>query len=220
MRVYLVRHGETAWNREFRLQGQSDIELNDIGIELARITADALQDIRFDRIYSSPLVRAVTTAKILRGDRPLDILTDDRLLEIAFGEREGMIIPRRDGDPANPIYQFEFDTENYIPAKGGETFNDVFKRTSDFWDNEIIPLENKCESVLIIGHGAMNRTILSRLMDIPLRDFWTIKLDNCAVSIIDVTDGVSKVEETGKKYYSRDDDRFKFAKKEAASIYG
>ncbi len=58
MKVYLVRHGETEWNRQCRLQGQSDTELNDIGIELAEITATELKDVRFDAIYSSPLKRA------------------------------------------------------------------------------------------------------------------------------------------------------------------
>ncbi len=219
MRVYLIRHGETEWNRALRLQGQSDIPLNDIGIELAEITADAIKDIRFDRIYSSPLIRAVKTAEIIRGDRALDIITDDRLSEICFGEGEGLRIPPRDGDSTNPIYKFEFDTEHYIPPAGGETFDEIYERTADFWDKELLPLEGRYENVLIAGHGGMNRAILNRLMNVPLKDFWKIKLDNCAISIIEVTDGMSEVIETGKKYYSRTDERFRFVKG-GAEIYG
>ncbi len=220
MRVYLVRHGETDWNRAFKLQGQSDIELNQIGEELAVITADALKDIRFDCIYSSPLSRAITTAKILRGNRDLRINTDNRLIEIGFGDGEGGVIPRRDGDVSDPIYQFEFDTENYIPPRGGETFKEVYDRSSDFWDNVIVPLEGRYENVLIIGHGCLNRTILNRLMSVPLKNFWDIKLDNCAVSLIDIEEGISTVVESSVKYYSRDDKRFSFKSKEAAQIYG
>lgn len=55
MELYIIRHGETKWNSEKRLQGRSDIELNEYGIELARITSEALKDVKFDRIYSSPL---------------------------------------------------------------------------------------------------------------------------------------------------------------------
>ena len=57
MELYIIRHGETKWNSEKRLQGRSDIELNEYGIELARITSEALKDVKFDRIYSSPLKR-------------------------------------------------------------------------------------------------------------------------------------------------------------------
>ena len=72
MELYIIRHGETKWNSEKRLQGRSDIELNEYGIELARITSEALKDVKFDRIYSSPLKRAYETAEILRGSRKLD----------------------------------------------------------------------------------------------------------------------------------------------------
>ena len=219
MKVYLVRHGETDWNRECRLQGQSDTVLNEIGIELAEITAKELKDTEFDMIYSSPLRRAYMTAEIFNRGRELEIFTDKRLLEINFGEREGHRIPGRDEDDGNPIYDFEFRTEAYNPPEGGESFDDVFARTKDFWDKVIVPLEGKCENILIIGHGCMNRTIINRLLDNPIGDFWNIKLDNCAVSIIDITDGKSTVLEASHKYYSRQDERFKLPDR-TASIYG
>ncbi len=219
MKVYLIRHGETDWNRECRLQGQSDTELNEIGIELAEITASELKGVRFDALYSSPLKRAYRTAEIFNEGRDLEIITDKRLLEINFGEREGHVIPGRDDDDSNPIYNFEFVPEAYVPADGGESFDEIYARTSDFWDNVIVPLEGSCERILIIGHGCMNRTIINRLMGNPLKDFWNIKLDNCAVTIIDVTDGRSVVEEASHKYYSRKDDRFRLPPGTAA-IYG
>lgn len=219
MKVYLVRHGETEWNRQCRLQGQSDIELNEIGIELAEITAEALKDIEFEAIFSSPLKRAYKTAEIFKGDRDLEIVTDKRLLEINFGEREGHGIPGRDDDEGDPIYNFEFAPDSYIPPEGGESFDDIYQRTADFWDNVIVPLEKRYKTVLIIGHGCMNRTIINRLMDNPLKDFWNVKLDNCAVTLIDITDGKSVVEEASHKYYSRKDDRFKLPAGTAA-IYG
>ncbi len=203
MKVYLVRHGETEWNSMRKLQGQTDIPLNNYGIELAEITAKALDDIDFDYIYSSPLIRAIQTAEILRGDRKLEIHTDDRMKEINFGTCEGDIIPRYTDEPVSPIWKFEFDTDNYIPAKGGETFGDIYLRSMEFFKECIMPLEGKCENVLMVGHGCFNRTLLNPIMGRPLRNFWEIKLDNCAVSIIEVTDGVAKVIEPGKKYYER-----------------
>jgi len=204
MRVYLVRHGETEWNSIRKLQGQTDIPLNDYGMELARLTKEGLSDIKFDYVYSSPLIRAIQTAREIIGDRNLDIITDDRLKEINFGDCEGVIIPGYNDDRSCPIWQFEFDTTNYIPAKGGETYADIYARTEDFWNNVVLPLEGRYETLLIVGHGCMNRTILNRIMGNDLKDFWDIKLDNCAVSIIDVKNGKSEVIEASMKYYERE----------------
>ena len=203
LKVYLIRHGETDWNSVRKLQGQTDIRLNDYGIELARLTAEGLKDVEFDYVYSSPLIRAVETAEIIMGDRELEIHTDDRIKEINFGECEGIIIPRRKDGPINPIWQFEFDTEHYVPAKGGETFSQMYERTSDFFDNEILPLEGHYNNVMIVGHGCMNRTILNRILDTPLKDFWDIRLDHCSVSIIEITNGKASVIEKSMKFYKR-----------------
>ena len=59
MKLYIIRHGETDWNKQRRLQGQSDTELNEYGIRLAKITGEALKDIRFDHIFSSPLKKSI-----------------------------------------------------------------------------------------------------------------------------------------------------------------
>lgn len=218
MKLYLVRHGETEWNSIRKLQGQTDIPLNEYGIELAKITGDALKYIEFDYVISSPLIRAMETAKIIIGERNLPIITDDRIKEIHFGECEGVQIPRFSETKINPIWYFEFDTENYIPAKGGESFSEIFERTKDFFDNEILPLEGRYNNILLIGHGCMNRTILNRLMNRHLKDFWDIKLDNCAVSVIEITNGKAEVIETGKKYYERKVELKDIS--EEVSIYG
>ena len=204
MRIYLVRHGETEWNSIRKLQGQTDIPLNDYGIELAKLTAEGLKDIEFDCIYSSPLIRAIQTAEIIKGKETLDIKTDDRLKEIHFGKCEGVKIPTYAEKGINPIWEFEFDTDNYVPAAGGETFSDVYERTGDFFKNEILPLEGKYNNILIVGHGCMNRTILNAILNRELKDFWDIKLDNCAVSIIEVNEGIASVIEPGMKFYERE----------------
>lgn len=89
MKIYLFRHGETEWNRTRRLQGQSDIALNAFGRELAVKTAEALREIAFDRAFCSPLLRAAETAQIILGDRPVSLVSDERLKEMFFGEHEG-----------------------------------------------------------------------------------------------------------------------------------
>ena len=94
MKIYLIRHGETPWNTLGRLQGRTDIELNENGIRLAKITGEKLKDVHFDLAIASPLKRAYETAGLVLGDRNIPILTDERIEEISFGEWEGLCCRR------------------------------------------------------------------------------------------------------------------------------
>ena len=77
MRLYMVRHGETDWNKAKKVQGRAYIPLNAYGRQLAEKTAEGLKDVPFDRIYTSPLIRAKKTAEIIRGDRPVELVVTD-----------------------------------------------------------------------------------------------------------------------------------------------
>ena len=89
MNIYIARHGETIWNKSRLLQGSKDIELCDDGRAIAYERAKQIADVDFDIVYSSPLKRAYETACILRGDRDIPIIKDDRLREVNFGINEG-----------------------------------------------------------------------------------------------------------------------------------
>lgn len=201
MKIYLVRHGETEWNKEYRLQGQSDTRLNDYGRELAVITAEALKDIPFDVIFHSPLNRAEETAVILKRDRKIEMIADERLKEMSFGTAEGGHILVIKNNSEDPMYNFLKHPGKYIPPENGERFEEVYARTGAFIRDMILPLEEKYENVLIVAHGAVNRTILNAIAGIPVSDFWNIRLKNCAVSIIDLTDGKLTLEQEGDIYY-------------------
>ena len=201
MKIYLVRHGETEWNKEYRLQGQADTRLNDYGRELAQITAEALKDIPFDVIYHSPLNRAEETAVILKQSRTIDIIADERIKEMSFGTAEGCHILSIKNNPEDPMYNFLKHPGDYIPPENGERFEDVAARSAEFMKETILPLEGKYQNVLIVAHGAVNRTILNAIAGIPVSDFWNIRLKSCAVSIIDLTNGILTIEQEGAIYY-------------------
>ena len=93
MKLYIIRHGETSWNVERRLQGASDTDLNENGIALAAITGAAMKEIPFDCCFSSPLKRARETARLVLAGRNIPVTEDERLREISFGEWEGRIPP-------------------------------------------------------------------------------------------------------------------------------
>lgn len=132
MEIYLVRHGETVWNKKGLLQGRTDIELSDEGINLAKITSEKIADIYFDKIYSSPLSRAYETAKILRGGREIEIIKDERLRELSFGTNEGKNSIKLQEDENNPFHYFFTNPELYTPAEGGETLEHICERGKDF----------------------------------------------------------------------------------------
>ena len=90
MRLYIMRHGETDWNKIKQLQGKSDVPLNDFGRMLARKTAEALEKVPFDLVITSPLSRARETALIVKGEREIPLIEDARIEEMSFGIYEGL----------------------------------------------------------------------------------------------------------------------------------
>ncbi|MBQ7841492.1 MAG: histidine phosphatase family protein [Lachnospiraceae bacterium] len=200
MELYIIRHGETDWNKEKRLQGQSDTELNAYGVELARITAEALEDVQFDYMFASPLRRACHTAEIIRGKRKLDIVTDDRLKEIGFGVNEG--VP---ADQISEDFHYFFDApEKYRPARGGETYEQLCARSRHFIDNVIVPLserEPECRAV-IVAHGALNKSIMVYLKGLEIRNMWDgVFQKNCCVNIFEINGTDFKLLQEAKVYY-------------------
>ena len=176
--LYIMRHGRTDWNDLHKMQGRTDIPLNDCGREMAEKAREEYKDVNFDICYCSPLSRARETAEILLKDRDIPIIYDDRLLEMSFGIYEGTAnsfkIP---GCPINVLFQ---TPEKYtVPVEGGESFDELFARTGDFLRNSAEPLVNEGKDVLIIGHGAMNSSIVCQVMGLPIEKFWSQGIENC-----------------------------------------
>lgn len=175
--LYIIRHGKTDWNNEYRLQGRTDIPLNDEGRKMASEAAIRYKDVNFDVCYCSPLNRAQETAQLLLEGRDVPIITDDRLIEMSFGICEG--VDHVYQKPDCPVYSLFKDPVNYKGVSGGETFEQLYERTGDFLNNVAIPLVNEGKDVLIVGHGAMNTSIVCQIRDIPLEHYWEVGIENC-----------------------------------------
>jgi len=226
MRLYIIRHGQTEWNSSYRLQGRIDIPLNENGRELARKTGEAFarQRICFERIYTSPLIRARETAELVsknseRIGLETPILADLHLQEISFGAMEGERVRDENGvlNVENYI-QFFNDPERYLPPEGGESFEALLERTGEFLEmlrrealsftevnahDEDAPEKNhSVGNVLISTHGAASRALLANITHCSLRDFWCGGVPkNCAVTIVDLEDGVWKIKEQDRLFY-------------------
>lgn len=205
MNVYLLRHGETAANKEGRIQGRIDIPLNDYGIELAEVTRDGIQKegIRFDKIYSSPLIRAVQTATIVRGDRePHQIILDDRIMEMAFGKGESLFIKDIKEKPEHANLKNCFSAPSkYIAKDGAESYEEILARAKDFLENEIKPLEGTCKNVLVVCHGAMIRALLLSVNGWDIDRYWEIHQPNCCMNLLTLQEGQFEIAYKEKIYY-------------------
>ncbi len=156
--LYLMRHGKTDWNAQRKMQGHTDIPLNEEGRKMAVDAREKYKDISFDLCFCSPLIRARETAELFLTGRDIPIIPDDRLMEMGFGEYEGCAWVIR--DHIEPICQVFEDPEHYVPSKSAESFDDLFARTGDFLKKVADPLTAEGKNVLIVGHGAMNTSIL------------------------------------------------------------
>mgnify|MGYP002083218281 FL=1 len=203
MKLYIIRHGETDWNVKRRFQGRSDIPLNEEGRRLARITSEALKETAFTRIYTSPLKRAYETAMIIKGERDIPVIEEPRIIEISFGEYEGLCCGKDNFNIPDPEFMNFFDKpEAYKPPKGAEGIAELKARTADFLQEIVHNKDMENDTILVSTHGAALRGLLSYISNIAIKDFWNGGVHkNCAVTIVDVNEGRTLIIEEGKTYY-------------------
>lgn len=169
MEVYIVRHGQTVWNAEGRLQGNQDIQLNENGKAAARKLAEQLKDVDFDCVFSSPLVRAYETACIVCGNRDIPIIKDDRIREISFGDLEGVHNSEWQQGP----YRFFFtDPGKYIPPKNGESLSEVCERTKEFLEEQVEAKVKEFNRIMIVAHGAANKGMMCHIEGNSVDNYW------------------------------------------------
>ena len=182
--LYLVRHGQTAGNKAKVLQGRgSDHPLNEEGIRQAEAVREWFlkQQIHIDRVYSSPLLRALQTARIISGGMAAD--ADERLLEMDYGPYEGMDLL----DPAPEVRTFFSDFVNNPAPAGMEPLSDVVGRMGDFLD--AIRTQAEKGNILISTHAIAMKGALEFLTPESNGGYWSRYIRNCAVYAFRLKEG-------------------------------
>ena len=201
MELYIIRHGKTYWNEEKRIQGWADIDLTESGRRVAVESAEGMKNIHFDAIYSSPLKRASDTAYILRGDRDLPLIVDERIKEIGFGELEGADFTKIRGDKTSKFASFFDAPEKYVAPEDVETFEGITERAADFL-RDILEKHKNDERVMVVAHGAINKAMMRFFRHNEVKDFWEGSLQrNCGVTIVDCRDGKYDIIAENKVFY-------------------
>jgi len=194
MKLYIVRHGQTDWNYMQRFQGQVNIPLNELGREQTLILKEAIKDLSYDIIYTSPLNRCTEMAHMINEDKT-EILIEPLIIEMAFGIYEGESF----ADPSaftkdHPFYNYYFDRPNYVPPAGGESFADILTRVENFLEK--ISKEHQGQTILAFSHGAFIRSMISLIEQNPEDAKRRIPSpNNCSVTVISHDSGKFVVEQ-------------------------
>ena len=171
--IYIIRHGQTELNNRSALQGRSDHPLNETGIAQAEAAARRLreQGIAFDHVFSSPLIRAVQTARIVAPD--LEPVLDDRLIEMDYGPYEGADLNHL---PPELLTFFSDFINNPVP-EGMEPLVSVVERAAAF----IKDIRHLPGNTLISTHAIAMKGLLEVLTPDSGGAYWSKYIGNCAV---------------------------------------
>lgn len=176
MKLYVTRHGETAWNKENKVCGRTDLPLNETGREQARETGLKLRGVHFDRVVCSPMVRARETARLICEGRDVPVEHYGALIEQDYGVCEG--VDRFDEG-------FLSHKRNFADGyPGGESHMMLAKRVYRF----IEELAARCpeESVLMVCHGGVCRVVESYFHPMTNEEFFKFAMHNCEVRFYEV----------------------------------
>lgn len=180
-RIFLVRHGETDWNREGRFQGKMDIPLNSLGRDQAAAAAKALESADIDIVVSSPLSRAAETALSTASFAGLRVEVDEDLKEIDHGLWEG-----HTAEEVEKLWPGMLGTWHSHPEKvimpEGESLEDVQNRA---WAalEDLFPAPG--ERIALFSHDAVIKVLLCRVLGCPLSSFWRFRIANGSITLLE-----------------------------------
>ena len=193
MKLILVRHGETYWNQERRVQGgDSDIELNDTGLEQARKLAAFLKNEPITAILSSPLQRAIATAEVIASHHQLPVEIDQGLRELKVGELEGMSVSNLSTTFSQFLMQWWQD-RGTMKLPNGESLVELQQRAWKVIERLLerhkpSPEHNKDATVVVVSHYFVTLAIILKALNLPLDCFTKFKVDLGGVSILEIQD--------------------------------
>jgi len=195
-RFFLVRHGQTEWNRQERFRGQADMPLNETGREQARRVAERLVGMSIAAIYSSRLQRATQTAQPLAEALHLPIQTLEGLLDIDYGTWEGLS-PEEVAERDPERYRQWLTTPQTVTFPDGEGLADVRHRAMTAIHS--LAEQHVGQAIVLVSHKIVNKVILCAVLGLTNEAIWRIEQETGAINVFDAQDGrfvVSRLNDT------------------------
>lgn len=179
--IYLVRHGQTAWNREEIFRGRSDVPLDETGLRQAELAALYFKEIRIDAIYSSPLSRAWQTAEKIAALHGLRVQPLQGIIDMSFGQWEGH--PHEEIKRMDPeTYRLWREEPHRARLPGGETLDEVRERAMAALE-EVIRIHPE-GTIVLVSHRVVNKVLLCGILGLDNSHFWQIIQDTTAINLI------------------------------------
>ncbi len=181
VKLILVRHAESEWNPIGRYQGLLDPDLSERGKQQAKLLAQELSKEHIDTIYSSPLKRTYATALEIAKVKGLDVIKEDRIIEIDHGVWSGMLV-----EEVMEKYPEDFrrwlEEPHKVEFPGGESLRSVFNRVKEFLDE--VKKKHREKTVVVVSHTVPIRAMYCALLGIDLSKFWSFGCDNASYSVV------------------------------------
>lgn len=190
-RLFLIRHGLTIWNHEFRYQGHTDIELSPEGRIQAQALRQRMKKEKLTAIFSSDMIRAIETAKIIGEPHQLEIQINPLFKEIKFGVWEGLTYQDLEKHYPEQLKVWT-ETPHLLQIQGGETFADLRNRAVRGL-HEVLALY-PTGNIAIVSHGGTIAALICGLLQEPLSKMWQYKQKNAAINILQIKEGKVTIE--------------------------
>ena len=184
--IYLVRHGQTAWNKEEIFRGRTDVPLDETGLRQAELVGQYFKGMEICGVYSSPLSRAWETARKIAQLHNLKVEPLEGIVDLSFGNWEGHShkeIQRNDKE----TYRQWVETPHLVRLPGGESLNDVRARAMASME-EVIQ-NHSAKTLVLVSHRVVNKVLICGILGLDNSHFWQIAQDTTAINLIQYKNG-------------------------------
>ncbi len=184
--IYLIRHGQTAWNKEEIFRGRTDVPLDETGLRQAELAGEYFKGLKIHAIYSSPLARAWQTAQMIAGPHSLRVQPLEGIIDMSFGNWEGH--PHEEIKKMDPeTYRLWRAEPHRARLPGGESLEEVRVRAMAAVE-EVIQ-SNLGKALVLVSHRVVNKVVICGVLGIDNSHFWQIGQDTTAINLIQYRDG-------------------------------
>ena len=185
-KVYVVRHGQTAWNLEEVFRGHMDIPLDETGKKEVHLAGEAIKDETLHAIYSSPLSRSMETAENIAKFQNVEVTPLEAIIDISYGEWEGVsLVEVRKKYP--DLYDLWLTAPHKVTFPKGESLEAVRVRTMGAIENLLE--KHKNENIALVAHRVPNKVICCSLIGIDNSNFWRVQQDTASTNLFKYKDG-------------------------------
>jgi broad specificity phosphatase PhoE len=179
--LYLVRHGQTAWNREEIFRGRTDVPLNETGLREAELAGEYFRGRMIDGVYSSPLARARMTAEKIAKVLHLGVVPLPEIIDMSFGSWEGRSLREVKGEDGERYRQWQ-EAPHRVQIPDGETLDEVRSRVMAALQRVIAC--HPTGAVVLVTHRVINKVIICAILGLDNSHFWQIGQDTTAINLI------------------------------------